>query len=100
MTLREEIYNDINDIPENTLQILHQFVRFLKENPADVTDNSGMGSQKKRDRPRLLGVLEGQVWISDDFNDPMDFVSEEEQRMLEVMRASKKQEHELHEAAI
>lgn len=74
MTLREEIYHDIKDVPENTLQILHQFVRFLKENPADVSENSGEASQKKRDRPRLLGVLEGKVWISDDFNDPLEFV--------------------------
>lgn len=27
----------------------------------------------------------GEVWISDDFDDPLEFVSPEEQRVLEAM---------------
>lgn len=88
MTLREEILHNIEEVPESSLQLLLQFVRFLRESPV-VPEKP---KKKKRDKPRLLGALEGKVWISDDFNDPMDFVSPEEQRVLEAMRAAKKAE--------
>ncbi|MBQ2617393.1 MAG: DUF2281 domain-containing protein [Synergistaceae bacterium] len=96
MTIRQEILHYIDEVPENSLQLLLQFVRFLRESPAVPAKRE----KKKRDRPRLLGVLEGQVWISDDFNDPMDFVSPEEQKVLEAMRAAKKAEAQLQEAAV
>lgn len=87
MTLKEEILHCIDDVPERSMPLLLQFVRFLRESPA-VTEQ--LKEKKKRDRPRLLGVLKGQVWMSDDFNDPMDFVSEDEQRVLEAMREVKR----------
>ncbi|MBQ9574040.1 MAG: DUF2281 domain-containing protein, partial [Synergistaceae bacterium] len=86
MTLREEILHSIDDVPESSLQLLLQFVRFLRECPVVTAKKE----KKKRDRPRLLGVLEGKVWMSDDFNDPMDFVSPEEAKVLEAMRTAKK----------
>ena len=74
MTLREEILHNINELPENSLQLLLQFVRFLRESPVPAVKRE----KKKRDRPRLLGVLEGQVWMSDDFNEPLELVPESE----------------------
>ena len=88
MTLREEILHDIEDVPENSLQLLLQFVRFLRESRAVPVKRE----KKKRDKPRLLGVLEGQVWMSDDFDDPLEFVSPEEMKVLEAMREAKKSE--------
>lgn len=79
MTLREEILHNINELPENSLQLLLQFVRFLRESPAPAVKRE----KKKRDRPRLLGVLEGQVWMSDDFNEPLELVPESELRALQ-----------------
>ena len=78
MTLREEILRNINEVPESSLQLLLQFVRFLRESPATPAKRE----KKKRDRPRLLGVLEGQVWMSDDFNEPMELVPESELQAL------------------
>ena len=78
MTLREEIMHDIENVPESSLQLLLQFVRFLREAPAVPAKRE----RKKRDRPRLLGVLEGQVWMSDDFNEPLELVPESELRAL------------------
>lgn len=51
---------------------------------------------------RQGGWVKGEIYISDDFNDPMDFVSEEEARLLEAFRASNKAEKEkdLHGVAI
>ncbi len=99
MTLKEEILHDINDVPESSLQTLLQFVRFLRESPVIQAKHE----KKKRNRPRLVGVLEGQVWISEDFNDPLEFVSHEEMHVLEAMREAKRaevQEKELQEAVI
>ena len=79
MTLREEILHDIENVPESSLQLLLQFVRFLRESPVVPAKRE----KKKRDRPRLLGVLEGQVWMSDDFNDPMELVPQSELRALQ-----------------
>ena len=79
MTLREEILRDIENVPESSLQLLLQFVRFLRESPVIPVKRE----KKKRDRPRLLGVLEGQVWMSDDFNEPMELVPQSELRALQ-----------------
>ena len=79
MTLREEILHDIESVPESSLQLLLQFVRFLRESPVVPAKRE----RKKRDRPRLLGVLEGQVWMSDDFNEPMELVPQSELRALQ-----------------
>ena len=79
MTLREEILHDIEEVPESSLQLLLQFVRFLRESPVIPAQ------QKKgqRNRPRLIGVLEGQGWVSDDFDEPMELVPESEIRALQ-----------------
>ena len=46
---------------------------------------------KLRDKPRLLGALEGEIWISDDFNDcSFDLVSESEKQLLDTVRTSNK----------
>ena len=82
MTFTAEEMKILEDVPAGKKQELIQFAQFLNETHKKAID-SGM---KKRDRPRLLGVLKGQIWMSDDFNDPMDFVSEDEMRVLEAMR--------------
>ena len=100
MTFTDEEMKILEDVPAGKRQELLQFANFLNETHQKAI-NSGM---KKRDRPRLVGVLKGQVWISDDFNDPMDFVSEDEMRLLDAMRTQKKSQEEeknaLQEAAV
>ena len=90
MKLTEEELKIIEAVPADKMGSLLDFARFLKD--------TAKPSAKKRERPRLVGVLKGQVWMSDDFNDPMDFVSESEALVLEAMRAGKK--HELEEAVV
>ncbi|MBQ7150984.1 MAG: hypothetical protein IJR94_01870 [Synergistaceae bacterium] len=55
-----------------------------------------------RDKPRLLGALEGKIYVADDcFDDQWELVSPEELDMLETLRASKKmKEKVLKEVAI
>ncbi len=37
-----------------------------------IERNAPVLAEATKPRPSLLGILEGQVWISDDFNEPLD----------------------------
>ena len=86
MILRDEDLKVLREVPADSWHILMNLAQHLAEEHRKV-----IRSKKKRDKPRLWGALEGKVWISDDFNDPMDFVSREEQQVLEAMRTQKKE---------
>ena len=90
MTLREEIMQNINEVPENSLTLLLQFVRFLKE-------EAKMEKLEKK-TIRHGGWVKGEIWMSDDFDDPLEFVSADEMRVLEAMRENKRAE--LQEAVV
>ncbi len=86
MTLREEVIMNLEQIPENKLSVLLHFMHFLSECPITL----GM-PEKTKGRPRdLLGILKGKVWVSDDFSDKLEYVSQDELKILEDMRAKKK----------
>ena len=87
MILREEDLKVLEGVPAGKWHEVMDFARYLTEEHKKI-----ISSGKKREKPRLWGALEGQVWMSDDFNDPMDFVSPEEMRVLEAMREAKKSE--------
>lgn len=88
MSHKDEVIKLLEDVPPESLSELLEFVHYLKyKSMKEMT-----AQKKKREKPRLWGALEGQVWISDDFNDPMDFVSEDEAKMLEELRAHKQSE--------
>ena len=99
MTLREEVLQVIEQIPEQKLPSLIDFARYLKSS-YEAEHNEAKAAAERKPR-RHGGWIKGEVWMSDDFNDPMEFVSEDEMRVLEIMRASKKkQTHQLQEAVI
>ena len=87
MILCEEDLKVLEEVPAGKWHEVMDFARSLTEE-----HKQKISSGKKREKPRLWGALEGQVWMSDDFNDPMDFVSPEEMRVLEAMRSQKKTE--------
>ena len=74
MTLREEVVQLISEVPDNKLNTLMQFARILKE-----TKNNDSKSENNYD-DEIKAVRHGgwvkKIWMSDDFNDPMDFVSQ------------------------
>ena len=93
--LREEILREINDVPESSLSLLLQFVRFLKK--ADLT--VGVPESRPKGKPyRKGGWVKDEIWMSDDFDDQFELVSREEMRVLEALRESRKME--LQEAAV
>ena len=95
MILRDEDLKILREVPADSWHILMNLAQHLAEEHRKV-----ISSKKKRDKPRLWGALEGQVWVSDDFNDPMDFVSEKEQQVLEAMRTQKKESVQQQEAVV
>ena len=94
MKFTEDELAILESIPVGRKQELLQFAQFLKETHEKVVNTP----KKKREKPRLVGALEGKVWMSDDFNDPLEFVSPDEMRVLDAMRVSKRPE--LQEAAV
>ncbi len=84
----------LEGIPAGKKQELLNFAQFLKE----MHDKAKNTPKQKRERPRLVGALEGKIWMSDDFNDPLEFVAKDEMRVLEAVREIRKPE--LQEAAV
>ena len=87
MKFTDEELAVLEGIPAGKKQELLNFAQFLQ----DMHNKAKNTPKKKRDRPRLVGALEGKIWMSDDFNDPLEFVSPDEMRVLEAMREAKKQ---------
>ncbi|MBQ9419610.1 MAG: hypothetical protein IJU31_04455 [Synergistaceae bacterium] len=81
MTLREEAIEAVGKVPEAKLPMLIEFARFL--------DNSSEKESEKKTAGRPIrqgGWIKGEVYMSSDFNDSFEFVSEKEMRVLEAMR--------------
>jgi len=64
ITYRKKLIADINDIPDSKLPQFYKVVHMIKEQFLPL-------SHKKPVVSRKLGSAKGQVWISDDFNDPL-----------------------------
>ena len=86
MTFTAEEQAILESIPAGKKQELLTFAQFLKE----LHEKAKNTPKKKRERPRLVGALEGEIWMSDDFNDPLEIVSPDEMKVLEAMREAKK----------
>jgi hypothetical protein len=63
MTTLEMIVSELNSVPKPLLEEVLSFIRSAK--------NKNMQSPKKSNFQRIAGLHEGQVWISDDFNDSL-----------------------------
>lgn len=91
MKFTEEELAILESIPAGRKQELLQFAQFL-------TDKAKPEATTEKKTRRSGGWVKGKIWMSDDFNDPLEFVSPDEMRVLEAMRVGKRQE--LQEAAV
>lgn len=62
-TLAEQVYQDCQNLPDETLREVLDFVAFLKQRKGLEQDN--------KISPRKPGALKGKIWIADDFDAPM-----------------------------
>lgn len=63
MTTIETIISELNSVPKPLLAEVLSFIRAVK--------NKNMRSSEQLGFQRVAGLHEGQIWISDDFNDPL-----------------------------
>ncbi|MFM7438255.1 MAG: DUF2281 domain-containing protein [Snowella sp.] len=59
----ETIINELDSVPEPLLAEVLDFIRSVKDKSRAFSNTSSS--------PRIAGLHEGQVWMSDDFNDPL-----------------------------
>ena len=91
MILREEDLKVLEGVPAGKWHEVIDFARFLAGCSEDELNTE--------EKPCRHGEwVKGEIWMSDDFNDPLEFVSPEEMRVLETMRENKKSD--LQEAAV
>ena len=93
MTFSNEELKILESIPPGTKHELLSFARFL----ARKAEEESKPDAEKKNR-RSGGWVKGKIWMSDNFNDPLDFVSSDEMHVLEAMRENKKAE--LQEVAV
>jgi hypothetical protein len=63
-TYREKLIADIDDIPDSKLPQFYKVVHTIKEQLLPLMHKKSVVSRK-------LGSAKGQIWIADDFNDPL-----------------------------
>ena len=87
MILSEEDLKVLEGVPAGKWHEVMDFARYLI-----ASSEKEKIPEAKQDKPyRSGGWVEGEIWMSDDFNDPMDFVSDDEMRVLGAMRDSKRE---------
>ena len=73
MTLKEEVLKAVEDVPMGSLPELIKFARFLRSSHQEEME---AWKTRKNTKPvRHVGWVKGEVWMSDDFNDSLEFVS-------------------------
>ena len=70
------IYDGVGFIPKQPISVTGTYevvITFLE--PVEYADTDAE-PKKKRSRSEIIGCLKGKVWISDDFNDPIEELKE------------------------
>ena len=94
MKFTDEELAILEAIPAGKKKELLQFAQFLAED-AGSSDSEADTETKVY---RKGGWVKGKIWMSDDFNDPLEFVAKDEMRVLEAVREIRKPE--IQEAAV
>lgn len=63
MQLLETIVRELSSAPETLLLQVYNFIQSAKEETASVSNSANL--------PRIPGLHQGEIWMSEDFNDPL-----------------------------
>ncbi|WP_222425235.1 hypothetical protein [Planktothrix tepida] len=63
MTILETIIHELSTAPETLLLEIFNLIQAAKNDSNLVSNSSSL--------PRIPGLHQGEIWISDDFNDPL-----------------------------
>jgi hypothetical protein len=69
MTIEQIIQSKIGILPEQKQAEVLNFLNFLIASQSEVHSQQESDAQPKRQR--VLGLNKGEIWMSDDFNDPL-----------------------------
>ena len=85
MAFTNEEMKILEGVPDEKKHELIQFAQFL------VASQSEHVADERIKPLRQGGWVNGEIWISEDFNDPLEFISESEIHVLDAMRESKQE---------
>ena len=71
-TLKNEIINEASILSEEKLRMLFQFAKFLSSSAYDQERNETVNKNLSWKRKKIAGRLKGKIWMSDDFDAPLD----------------------------
>ncbi len=63
MTILETIIEELSSAPETLLLQVYNFIKVAKKEPNLPSNSSNL--------PRTAGLHQGEIWMSDDFNEPL-----------------------------
>lgn len=70
------IYDGTNFKPQQPISVKGKYEVVITFLEPVVEDVAVIEQPEKRPRSEIIGSLKGKVWISDDFNDPIDELKE------------------------
>ena len=80
---QKELVNKISRLPARKLNIAMTFIDFLEQQNdtaiyAETAEKDFIGAKKPSKRPfsEMRGMFKGQIWMSDDFNEPIEEMKE------------------------
>ena len=77
MTLQQQALRAVQLLPEDKLPVLIEFARFLNQtDSADQIVSPARSSVVSQRRSALSGILKGQVYMADDFNETPEVFKE------------------------
>jgi len=74
MSTKQSLISEIESLPANIIDEVYQYVSFLKFKQNSITDNATATGVKPsvESREPFFGCMKGKVWMSDDFDAPLD----------------------------
>ena len=80
---RQELVNRISRLPAEKLNIVMTFIHFIEQQKESVlfaepvtNDINNINNTAKKPFSEMRGIFKGKIWMSDDFNEPLEEMKE------------------------
>jgi len=70
------IYDGVNFMPQQPIPVKGRYEVIITFIEPLVNDSTNIGTVEKRPVSELRGLLKGKVWMSDDFDEPLEEMKE------------------------
>ena len=72
----KELINKISRLPVEKLNIAMTFIHFLEQQKEIEPFAETVNKAEKRPFSEMKGIFKGKIWMSDDFNEPLEDMKE------------------------